>query len=64
VASGGAILVRDHEATADHVGPLLEERMADPALLAAMAKGMRDSARPAAAADLAAWALDLAEAHQ
>jgi UDP-N-acetylglucosamine--N-acetylmuramyl-(pentapeptide) pyrophosphoryl-undecaprenol N-acetylglucosamine transferase len=64
VASGGALLVRDHEATADHVGPLLEERMADPALLAAMAKGMRDSARPHAAADLAAWALDLAETGQ
>jgi UDP-N-acetylglucosamine--N-acetylmuramyl-(pentapeptide) pyrophosphoryl-undecaprenol N-acetylglucosamine transferase len=62
VASGGALLVRDHEATADHVGPLLEERLADPAQLAAMAKGMRDSARPTAAADLAAWVLDLAEA--
>jgi UDP-N-acetylglucosamine--N-acetylmuramyl-(pentapeptide) pyrophosphoryl-undecaprenol N-acetylglucosamine transferase len=62
VQSGGALLVRDHEATADRVGPLLEERLADPALLASMAKGMRDSARPNAAADLATWTLELAEA--
>ena len=60
VQSGGALLVRDHEATAEVVGPLLEERLADPAMLEAMAKGMRDSARPSAAADLAAWALELA----
>lgn len=60
VASGGALLVRDHDATADHVGPLLEERLADRALLDAMSKGMRASARPQAAADLAAWVLELA----
>lgn len=60
VASGGALLVRDHEATPGHVGPMLEERLADRALLDAMRKGMRDSARPQAAADLAAWALELA----
>jgi UDP-N-acetylglucosamine--N-acetylmuramyl-(pentapeptide) pyrophosphoryl-undecaprenol N-acetylglucosamine transferase len=61
VRSGGALLVRDHEATADHVGPLLEERLADPSLLASMSAGMRVSARPRAADDLAAWALELAE---
>jgi UDP-N-acetylglucosamine--N-acetylmuramyl-(pentapeptide) pyrophosphoryl-undecaprenol N-acetylglucosamine transferase len=60
VDAGGALLVSDHEATADHVGPLLEERLDDPSLLEAMAKGMRASARPQAAADLAAWALELA----
>ena len=60
VASGGALLVRDHEATPDHVGPMLEEQLADRALLDAMRKGMRDSARPRAAADLAAWVLELA----
>jgi UDP-N-acetylglucosamine--N-acetylmuramyl-(pentapeptide) pyrophosphoryl-undecaprenol N-acetylglucosamine transferase len=60
VDAGGALLVRDHEATADVVGPMLEERLADPALLTAMAGGMKASARPRAAADLAAWALELA----
>jgi UDP-N-acetylglucosamine--N-acetylmuramyl-(pentapeptide) pyrophosphoryl-undecaprenol N-acetylglucosamine transferase len=62
VRSGGALLVRDHEATAEVVGPMLEERLGDRGLLASMAKGMRASARPSAAADLAAWALDLAGA--
>jgi UDP-N-acetylglucosamine--N-acetylmuramyl-(pentapeptide) pyrophosphoryl-undecaprenol N-acetylglucosamine transferase len=60
VDAGGALLVRDHEATADHVGPLLEARLADPSLLEAMTAGMRASARPHAAAELAAWALELA----
>ena len=62
VDAGGALLVRDHEATADHVGPMLEARLADRSLLDAMAGGMRASARPQAAADLAAWVLDLAGA--
>jgi UDP-N-acetylglucosamine--N-acetylmuramyl-(pentapeptide) pyrophosphoryl-undecaprenol N-acetylglucosamine transferase len=62
VRAGGALLVRDHEATAEVVGPVLEARLDDPALLAAMGKGMRESARPEAAADLAAWALELAGA--
>jgi UDP-N-acetylglucosamine--N-acetylmuramyl-(pentapeptide) pyrophosphoryl-undecaprenol N-acetylglucosamine transferase len=60
VDAGGALLVADDAATAAVVGPLLEERLADPALLAAMGKGMREQARPSAAADLAAWALELA----
>ena len=60
VRSGGALLVRDHEATADVIGPLLEARMADPSLLATMRAGMRENARPRAAEDLAAWALELA----
>lgn len=58
--AGGAIIVRDADATADVVGPLIEERLADPAMLAAMGKGMHESARPNAARDLAAWALELA----
>ena len=60
VDTGGAIVVRDHEATADVVGPMIEERMDDPALLAAMRKGMHAAAKPNAAADLASWALELA----
>lgn len=60
VAAGGAIVVRDRDATPDIVGPMIEERLADPALLDAMGKGMHESARPNAAADLATWALELA----
>jgi UDP-N-acetylglucosamine--N-acetylmuramyl-(pentapeptide) pyrophosphoryl-undecaprenol N-acetylglucosamine transferase len=60
VDAGGALLVRDHEATADHVGPMLEARLADRATLAAMSAGMRASARPRAATELAQWVLELA----
>jgi UDP-N-acetylglucosamine--N-acetylmuramyl-(pentapeptide) pyrophosphoryl-undecaprenol N-acetylglucosamine transferase len=60
VDAGGALLVRDWDATADVVGPLLEERLADPSLLDVMRKGMEEAARPNAAADLAAWVLELA----
>jgi len=60
VRSGGALLVRDHEATAAVIGPLVEERVADRSLLDDMRKGMRENARPHAADDLAAWALELA----
>jgi UDP-N-acetylglucosamine--N-acetylmuramyl-(pentapeptide) pyrophosphoryl-undecaprenol N-acetylglucosamine transferase len=61
VSAGGALLVRDADATASNVGPMIEERLADAGLLAAMGKGMRETARPEAAAELAAWALELAE---
>jgi UDP-N-acetylglucosamine--N-acetylmuramyl-(pentapeptide) pyrophosphoryl-undecaprenol N-acetylglucosamine transferase len=60
VAAGGALLVRDADATAEVVGPMLEPRIADRSMLDAMASGMRASARPHAAADLAAWVLELA----
>jgi UDP-N-acetylglucosamine--N-acetylmuramyl-(pentapeptide) pyrophosphoryl-undecaprenol N-acetylglucosamine transferase len=58
--AGGAIIVRDHDATPEVVGPIIEERLADRSLLAAMSASMRASARPNAAADLAAWVLELA----
>lgn len=58
--AGGAIVVRDRDATPEVVGPIIEERLDDRALLDAMSKGMRETARPNAAADLAAWALELA----
>ncbi|HUF33366.1 MAG TPA: UDP-N-acetylglucosamine--N-acetylmuramyl-(pentapeptide) pyrophosphoryl-undecaprenol N-acetylglucosamine transferase [Acidimicrobiales bacterium] len=61
VASGGAVLVRDHEATAEVVGPVLEARLGDPTRLTEMQAAMRASARPHAADDLAAWAIELAE---
>lgn len=62
VAAGGALLVRDVEATADHVGPLLEARLDDPDALATMRTGMAGAARPRAADDLASWVLELAAA--
>jgi UDP-N-acetylglucosamine--N-acetylmuramyl-(pentapeptide) pyrophosphoryl-undecaprenol N-acetylglucosamine transferase len=60
VRAGGALLVRDHEATAAVVGPLVDERLADPSMLDAMRSGMKANARPRAADDLAAWVLELA----
>lgn len=60
VRAGGALLVRDADATADVVGPLLEARLDDPSALAAMRAGMAGAARPQAAEDLASWVLELA----
>jgi UDP-N-acetylglucosamine--N-acetylmuramyl-(pentapeptide) pyrophosphoryl-undecaprenol N-acetylglucosamine transferase len=60
VRTGGALLVRDHEATAAVVGPMVDERLADPSMLDTMRLGMKANARPRAADDLAAWALELA----
>jgi UDP-N-acetylglucosamine--N-acetylmuramyl-(pentapeptide) pyrophosphoryl-undecaprenol N-acetylglucosamine transferase len=60
VDAGAALLVRDDDATADVVGPLLEARLAEPSLLDAMRAAAGGIARPGAAADLAAWVLDLA----
>jgi UDP-N-acetylglucosamine--N-acetylmuramyl-(pentapeptide) pyrophosphoryl-undecaprenol N-acetylglucosamine transferase len=60
VSSGGAVLVRDQDATAELLGPLVEERLGDLETLQRMRAGMRANAKPDAAAHLAAWALDLA----
>ena len=57
---GGASMVRDHEATADRVGPMIEKLLADPTELARMSAAVRGAARPAAADDLARWVLELA----
>lgn len=62
VHAGGALLVRDADASADVVGPLIEARLADPAALAAMRAAMTGAARPDAADDLASWVLELAGA--
>jgi UDP-N-acetylglucosamine--N-acetylmuramyl-(pentapeptide) pyrophosphoryl-undecaprenol N-acetylglucosamine transferase len=61
VAAGGAVVVADADATADTVGPIVESLVSDPAALARMADGARSAGRPAAAADLARWVLDLAD---
>jgi len=57
---GGAIVVRDHDANPDVVGPILEERLADRSILHAMSANLRAAARPRAAAELADWVLELA----
>lgn len=60
VEAGGALLVRDDVATAEDVGPLLEERLDDPARLDGMRSSLRNVAHPHAAEALATWALELA----
>ena len=60
VDTGGAVMVRDHEATADRVGPMVEKLLADPQELSRMSDAVRGAARPHAAADLARWVLELA----
>ena len=62
VEAGGALLVRDADATADVVGPLLEARLDEPGALEAMRARTAVAARPRAADDLAAWVLELAAA--
>lgn len=59
VVAGGAILVREPEATADVVGPMLEA-MLDPDELDRMRTSLHAVARPDAAFTLARWALELA----
>ena len=60
VAAGAAHLVRDHEATAEVVGPLLEAMLDDRTVLERMRSDLAGLARPRAADDLAAWVLQLA----
>ena len=60
VDAGGAVLVRDHDATPDVLGPLVEALIDSPDELAEMAGKARLAGRPEAADDLAQWVLDLA----
>jgi UDP-N-acetylglucosamine--N-acetylmuramyl-(pentapeptide) pyrophosphoryl-undecaprenol N-acetylglucosamine transferase len=60
VDAGAAFLVRDHEATAEVVGPLLERVLDDPCELERMGSALRSIAHPRAAEELASWALELA----
>jgi UDP-N-acetylglucosamine--N-acetylmuramyl-(pentapeptide) pyrophosphoryl-undecaprenol N-acetylglucosamine transferase len=60
IAAGSAVVVPDAEATADRIGPLVEDLVADRSKLAAMAEGARAAGRPDAADVLARWVLDLA----
>jgi UDP-N-acetylglucosamine--N-acetylmuramyl-(pentapeptide) pyrophosphoryl-undecaprenol N-acetylglucosamine transferase len=60
VEPGAAVLVRDHEATPERLGPLADGLFDDPGALAAMRAAARRAAHPHAADELAAWVLDLA----
>ena len=59
VDAGGALLVRDPEATAEVVGPMLEA-MLEPVERDRMRGSLRAVARPDAAETLARWVLELA----
>jgi UDP-N-acetylglucosamine--N-acetylmuramyl-(pentapeptide) pyrophosphoryl-undecaprenol N-acetylglucosamine transferase len=61
VQTGGAVMIRDAEATADRVAPMIEKLLADPGELGRMSDAVRTAARPRAADDLAAWVLELAK---
>ena len=64
VAAGAALMVRDHEATPDVVGPLLEAILDDRQRLDQMRSGLAGLAHPEAADELAAWALSLPAGHR
>jgi UDP-N-acetylglucosamine--N-acetylmuramyl-(pentapeptide) pyrophosphoryl-undecaprenol N-acetylglucosamine transferase len=59
VEAGAALMVRDNQAHADTIGPLVEDLMTDRAKLAAMASAARNAAHPHAADEIVAWALEL-----
>ena len=56
---GAAIAIRDDQADAARVGPLVEELVDDRAKLATMASAARNAAHPNAADDIVAWAREL-----
>jgi len=62
VEPGAALMVRDADATADHLGPMVEQLLDDRASLQRMSTAAHGVARPRAADDLAAWVLELAAA--
>jgi UDP-N-acetylglucosamine--N-acetylmuramyl-(pentapeptide) pyrophosphoryl-undecaprenol N-acetylglucosamine transferase len=59
VRAGAAVAVPDADATAERIGPILEELAADPARRSSMSDAARSLGRPDAAEQLAAWVLDL-----
>lgn len=60
VEAGAAVLVPDGDATGARIGSVIDDLMATPDTLPAMAVAARDSAHPDAAATLAAWVGQLA----
>jgi UDP-N-acetylglucosamine--N-acetylmuramyl-(pentapeptide) pyrophosphoryl-undecaprenol N-acetylglucosamine transferase len=59
---GAAVMVRDAEATADVLGPMIEDLVAHPDKLRAMGDATAKVARPRAAEELAQWVMELARA--
>ena len=57
--AGAAVVVRDDRATADTIGPIVEDLIGDRAKLATMANAARNAAHPKAADALVEWALQL-----
>jgi UDP-N-acetylglucosamine:LPS N-acetylglucosamine transferase len=55
-------MVRDGDATADHLGPMVERLLDDRNELDRMSRSARGVSRPRAADELAAWVLELAGA--
>lgn len=60
VEVGGAVMVRDHDATEANLGPLIEGLVEDRGRLQVMQEGLAKVSRPNAAHDLARWVLALA----
>jgi UDP-N-acetylglucosamine--N-acetylmuramyl-(pentapeptide) pyrophosphoryl-undecaprenol N-acetylglucosamine transferase len=61
VDAGAALMVRDDQADAERIAPLMEDLIGDRAKLASMASAARDVAHPRAADALVEWALELSE---
>jgi UDP-N-acetylglucosamine--N-acetylmuramyl-(pentapeptide) pyrophosphoryl-undecaprenol N-acetylglucosamine transferase len=57
---GAAVMVRDDDAIADGLGPVVEDLLDHPEKLAAMAEATAKVARPHAAEELATWVLEVA----
>lgn len=62
VSAGAAVMVRDAEATAARIGPMIEDLIDHPEKLRAMSEAAAKVARPRAAEELADWVLELAGA--
>ncbi len=58
--AGAGIIVADHEANAERVGPVVEDLLADRTRLKSMATAASTLAKPRAADELAGWLLELA----
>lgn len=57
---GGAVMVRDHDATEANLGSLIEGFVHERGRLQTMAEGLSKASRPNAAHDLARWVISLA----
>ena len=58
--AGAGVILADHEATGDRVGPVIEDLLAEPTRLKSMSDAASSLARPHAADELADWVLELA----